>query len=810
MAVVGTLTVDLVAKTASFEGAMAKAPQTARTAARGIQDSFNGINLTEARGSVALLSDDIGLTLPRHLRSAIAELPGFSAALSAAFPVIAVIAAGVAITEFVEKISKQREEVEKTRREMMDHVDAMGKHAMATELDTLKIEDQIAMMEGRPTVNRLKEALVEAKIAASDLFSQMEKTNAEAIKDLERFSIGKFKTMFTGGQTDPQVDDARAKLEKLTADTKRWRDAVNSGNTDLAASLKATVNDEVATLNIAVNNWKYATDALVQADINDHKKLPRANEPDPRAAAESRQTVARQLQDYLSELVENTQSLLTGYEKKGEADRTAAADTEMQNRIALLDKQYASEKALMDANTKLVIAGFEDQFADGKINAASLTLFKDGELNKQYIAERAHLEQVKALEAGKPALVKATEQQIETLDANHKAKLLENDIWLVNEEWKVFSEQTKAIMSEAEKRNNAELKASDERMAFYNKYQEGAQRIVALQAELSDQDSIQAQKLAIATGHLTEQQAVEQNLAALEKNKADTMKTVIDRLNEQFDLVYKLKNETNSGTTGNDDQIKQYQKAVEDYQTMKTQELEIEKKFQSQVNAARLQAANNEHSQWNKMFLDYSQIQTHMSQFARQELGQINSSIAQLVVTGKGNFQSLATSAIESFIQMALQYAESKAESAIIDAGWFATKKVLNASDANSSAASAAAGTLADVPYPENIPAAASVLAIGEGFAADALARRGAVLPNRDLMVHTHPEEMILPQHISNFIVNAASNATAQQRGGDTHINPVFAPTVHATDAAGVDRILTKHADVFQRHVQRAVRRMNN
>src|SRR5581483_7757597 len=96
------------------------------------------------------------------------------------------------------------------------------------------------------------------------------------------------------------------------------------------------------------------------------------------------------------------------------------------------------------------------------------------------------------------------------------------------------------------------------------------------------------------------------------------------------------------------------------------------------------------------------------------------------------------------------------------------------------------------------------------GYAAASLsAERGAILPDREALTHTHPEEMILPQHISNFIINAASAASnsGSGGGGDTHIHPVFAPTITAMNADGVDDVLTKHGDLFFKRFHREMRR---
>src|ERR1700749_1755820 len=98
------IVISIVGNTAVFDDAALKALNTARKTGKGIQDEFNKIDITEARGTIGLLGEDIGVHLPRHVQPCVAELPGVGAALEAAFPILAVVALGVAIVEGIEKL----------------------------------------------------------------------------------------------------------------------------------------------------------------------------------------------------------------------------------------------------------------------------------------------------------------------------------------------------------------------------------------------------------------------------------------------------------------------------------------------------------------------------------------------------------------------------------------------------------------------------------------------------------------------------------------------------------------------------------
>src|SRR3984885_15652278 len=62
-------------------------------------------SVREARGEVALLGEEFGIRLPRHVRSFVAELPGVDEALTAAFSATAVLFIIQALVGVSEKLS---------------------------------------------------------------------------------------------------------------------------------------------------------------------------------------------------------------------------------------------------------------------------------------------------------------------------------------------------------------------------------------------------------------------------------------------------------------------------------------------------------------------------------------------------------------------------------------------------------------------------------------------------------------------------------------------------------------------------------
>src|SRR5216683_3341770 len=100
------IVISIVGNTAVFDEAALKALNNARKSAKGIQEAFEGIDLHEARGSVMVFDELLGIHIPRHVTALISTLPGLQVAMAAAFPLIAVVSVGRAITDLIEKEQK--------------------------------------------------------------------------------------------------------------------------------------------------------------------------------------------------------------------------------------------------------------------------------------------------------------------------------------------------------------------------------------------------------------------------------------------------------------------------------------------------------------------------------------------------------------------------------------------------------------------------------------------------------------------------------------------------------------------------------
>jgi hypothetical protein len=125
--------------------------------------------------------------------------------------------------------------------------------------------------------------------------------------------------------------------------------------------------------------------------------------------------------------------------------------------------------------------------------------------------------------------------------------------------------------------------------------------------------------------------------------------------------------------------------------------------------------------------------------------------------------------------------------------------------------ASGAGSAVSKIPYVGPILAP---IAAAAGFAA-AMAFEGGTdgvpgIGRSDVVpAMLTPGEGVVPGGVMDGLRNMARNGGFDQ-GPRIHVQAHFAPQIHAIDADGVDKMLDKHADKFQRHFENTLRRMNH
>lgn len=156
MASTFTVTIDYRARTAAYQGDLKDMRKAMREASKAIKDDAraagDGLSegMYEGRAAIALLGEEIGIKVPRHLRTFILELPGVGKAMSAAFNSVAIIAligllveAGQKIKEYWESLSKLSAEEQK----LYDQATKKGKELVEQKTKELAIAYDVKIAE---------------------------------------------------------------------------------------------------------------------------------------------------------------------------------------------------------------------------------------------------------------------------------------------------------------------------------------------------------------------------------------------------------------------------------------------------------------------------------------------------------------------------------------------------------------------------------------------------------------------------------------------------------------------------------------
>ena len=105
---IGEVNINLRMSLAQFKTDVKDGADAASTATKQLASDV-GNNMGEARGSLMLLNEELGIKMPRHLTALIAKIPALGAAFSAMLPIVGVVAAVEVIEKLVSAHEKAKE-----------------------------------------------------------------------------------------------------------------------------------------------------------------------------------------------------------------------------------------------------------------------------------------------------------------------------------------------------------------------------------------------------------------------------------------------------------------------------------------------------------------------------------------------------------------------------------------------------------------------------------------------------------------------------------------------------------------------------
>ncbi len=224
--------VDLVARTEAFKKAMDDATSYAKKWSQSMREESE-----KSRAGLAMLSEALGVEIPRHLRNIISQLPAVSTAINAAFIATPILLAGKVIFETGEKIlefvKKNEEAAKKNAAAWSAQTDELAKSNAELDVSNDKLQNTLNKLEGKPQ-NNLKLALDEAKLSAISLAQELEKAIEKDKELLE--SQDSTSGRFFGKVGTEAAQGGLEEYQKKIQDTNLSYDKRAAGATTVAAA----------------------------------------------------------------------------------------------------------------------------------------------------------------------------------------------------------------------------------------------------------------------------------------------------------------------------------------------------------------------------------------------------------------------------------------------------------------------------------------------------------------------------------------------------------------------------------------------
>lgn len=356
-------------------------------------------------------------------------------------------------------------------------------------------------------------------------------------------------------------------------------------------------------------------------------------------------------------------------------------------------------------------------------------------------------------------------------------------------------------------------KQAQQEAEFAEKAAANNKKIVDLQKDIANSAAEHNRAMAVALGYKTQEKADAEALAALEQDKKKVLADANNALTAQIGIVKNLAQATMGGMLGSPEQKAAYQKAVLDYQKLKIEQLNLEKKYDDQIAALQLKLANSFSAQFRKQLLSWQEINKELGQTFQTTLNSMNSNLASFITTGQANWKQLATSAIEQIITIALQYGESQLLMAIMGKGAAKTQTQTKAEagvaqieiDSHVAAANAYAEWAA-VPSVA-VAMAAAAEGIVHAFAAPVMAVAGAsaeggqYLVPGDQLTMLHRNEMVLPAGVADRMRGVIEG------GGGGGFSVIVNHSVNAVDAQSFQQHIRRHGNMIGNEVARVLKK---
>lgn len=155
--------------------------------------------------------------------------------------------------------------------------------------------------------------------------------------------------------------------------------------------------------------------------------------------------------------------------------------------------------------------------------------------------------------------------------------------------------------------------------------------------------------------------------------------------------------------------------------------------------------------------------------FMMRSMQEMTRTTSEFLMNGTADWKELARNIIQSLIEITLQFVISHTLMAGLSKIFGTQQAATNAGIASSHAYVAGAKALAEVPWPLNLVESGAEIAMGLGFAAMAGSFERGGIQRSDGFAFLHKEEGVLPSNLTNLLMNAAIGNQGGGRGGDQY-----------------------------------------
>jgi hypothetical protein len=797
---VWVLSVDLQTKTATFQSGMADAAKSARGAFTEIKTGASEMgghvstNMFASRHAIMAVSEAFGDTMPRAITALLVHIGPLGAALEAAFPFAAIALGAVLI---IEHLAKLREEGEKLTEDQMKFGTAVQN--AFNQLDQKLIQAQIKSDELRndhlgalrlqlelidkQSLEELVHSFGEVAKAADVVFTELKTSwyqfgigSAGAKHALEDFQT-KYDQLLAQGKdkeasnllagtlsSAEKVLSAQKKIKALNDDSDTVKVNDPTGDQSAYNTLKAAA---VGYTDKEVQAQQTLVDALnaqitLEGKVNELKKVDKGNATGTtgKELAALQAEGQRQAAEHSRKMGELTLQI-----------EREKADAELTMRAATIAERLASDMHLADeeyriqstANQALIAAldkggkDYNNQLKGLQEKAEELTLQHEATIAglKGKAQAAQYREDIQNLEASEREKIESTMQgSAARLAAIDAAMREEQAKGLQDTQFYRDLEKQKVEVQRQAAEESAKIAAEAGKEEAENEQKMGELMLTARK---------QAQQLADSAHRVTIQQRLAEETQAA---------------NEEYALkMAAMQREAAALDKG----AKDYENKLK---AIQNKEKQLVQQHENEITRIKQQAEEERNSR-------ILSAEQHFNDTIAAGLTQVlmgHKSFASMMDT-IGN--QVVSGMMENAIKSVLANDFTKESDAAA-----AARKAFNAG--------------MQFPFPVNVVMApvlgaaafASVMAFEEGGIVPGVGR-GDTVP-----AMLSPGEGVVPGGVMDGLRNMVRSGGMS--GGQTvHVQAHYAPQIHAVDATGVDRMLAKHQDTFQRHFENTIRRMN-